>query len=344
MTSRYFKSSVMTSVATTPIVKILMTMSLLGSMAIHAQAQTQSQAQANYPNRPIKLMVPYATGGGSDILARTIGSKLQALWGQGVAIENRPGASGNIGTEVVVHAPNDGYTLLLQNSTMVGSAALNGKLNYDPEKDLTPIMLLGLTPMAVVASESSKIKNLKDLVAFSRANPDSLNYGSCGIGSPQHFVMELVKFEAGVRANHIVYKGCAPAVTDVIGGQVQIAVVSANIVSQYVKAGRLNSVGVSTAKRYNLMPQSPTFGEQGLKSIDDSVWYALMGPANLAPDIVKKLQTEVSKILSDPTVRENLSNAGVEAYDGNAFDLANLIKKDLIKYTKLAKSANIKPE
>ena len=156
--------------------------------------------------------------------------------------------------------------------------------------------------------------------------------------------MELVKFEAGVRANHIVYKGCAPAVTDVIGGQVQIAVVSANIVSQYVKAGRLNSVGVSTAKRYNLMPQSPTFGEQGLKSIDDSVWYALMGPANLAPDIVKKLQTEVSKILSDPTVRENLSNAGVEAYDGNAFDLANLIKKDLIKYTKLAKSANIKPE
>ncbi len=302
------------------------------------------QAQSNYPTRPIKMIVPYATGGGSDILARAIGAKLQVLWGQGIAIENRPGASGNIGTEAVVHAPSDGYTLVMQNSTMVGSAAISGKLNYDPEKDLTPIMVLGLTPMSIVASESSKIKNLKDLVAYSKANPNSLNYGSCGIGSPQHILMELVKFETGVKANHIVYKGCAPAVTDVVGGQVQLAVVSANLVSQYVKTGRLQSVGISTAKRYNLMPQSLTFAEQGLKSIDDSIWYALMGPANLPPEIVKKWQTEVTKILADPAVRENLSNAGVEAYDGNPYDLGNLIKTDLAKFGKLVKSANIKAE
>lgn len=301
-------------------------------------------AQSNYPNRAIKLIVPYATGGGSDVLARTIGAKLQTLWGQAVAIENRPGASGNIGTEAVVHAPNDGYTLLLQNSTMVGSLAVSGKLNYNPEKDLTPIMLLGLTPMSVVASESSKIKNLKDLVEYSKANPDSLNYGSCGIGSPQHIVMELVKFETGVKANHIVYKGCAPAVTDVVGGQIQLAIVSANLVAQYVKMGRLQSVGISTAKRYNLMPQSLTFSEQGIKSIDDSIWYALMGPAKLPSDIVKKLQTEVTKILADPTVRTGLSNAGVEAYDANPLDLANVIKNDINKYSKLVKSANIKAE
>ncbi len=314
---------------------------LLGVVCITSMS---AQAQSNYPNRPIKLLVPYATGGGSDILARAIGAKLQVLWGQGIAIENRPGASGNIGTETVVHSPNDGYTLVMQNSTMVGSAAVSGKLSYDPEKDLTPIMVLGLTPMSIVASESSKIKNLKDLIAFSKANPDVLNYGSCGIGSPQHILMEMVKFETGVKANHIVYKGCAPAVTDVVGGQTQLAVVSANLVSQYVKTGRLQSIGISTAKRYNLMPQSLTFSEQGLKSIDDSIWYALMGPANLPPEIVKKWQTEVTKILADPAVRENLSNAGVEAYDGNPYDLGNLIKKDLAKFGKLVKSANIKPE
>jgi tripartite-type tricarboxylate transporter receptor subunit TctC len=314
---------------------------LIGAVCIFSMS---AQAQSNYPSRPIKLIVPYATGGGSDILARAIGAKLQVLWGQGIAIENRAGASGNIGTEMVVNSPSDGYTLVMQNSTMVGSAAVSGKLSYDPEKDLTPIMLLGLTPMSIVASEASKIKNLKDLIAFSKANPDVLNYGSCGIGSPQHILMEMVKFETGVKANHIVYKGCAPAVTDVVGGQTQLAVVSANLVSQYVKTGRLQSIGISTAKRYNLMPQSLTFSEQGLKSIDDSIWYALMGPANLPPEIVKKWQTEVTKILADPAVRENLSNAGVEAYDGNPYDLGNLIKKDLAKFGKLVKSANIKPE
>jgi len=314
---------------------------LIGVVCI---SSINAQTQSNYPNRPIKLIVPYATGGGSDILARAIGAKLQVLWGQGIAIDNRAGASGNIGTEMVVNSPSDGYTLVMQNSTMVGSAAVSGKLSYDPEKDLTPIMLLGLTPMSIVASEASKIKNLKDLIAFSKANPDVLNYGSCGIGSPQHILMEMVKFETGVKANHIVYKGCAPAVTDVVGGQTQLAVVSANLVSQYVKTGRLQSIGISTAKRYNLMPQSLTFSEQGLKSIDDSIWYALMGPANLPPEIVKKWQTEVTKILADPAVRENLSNAGVEAYDGNPYDLGNLIKKDLAKFGKLVKSANIKPE
>lgn len=319
-------------------------LSLTGLIAAASLCSITVQAQNNYPTRPIKLIVPYATGGGSDILARAIGAKLQVLWGQGIAIENRPGASGNIGTEAVVHSPNDGYTLVMQNSTMVGSAAISGKLNYDPEKDLTPIMVLGLTPMSIVASESSKIKNLKDLIAYSKANPDSLNYGSCGIGSPQHILMELVKFETGVKANHIVYKGCAPAVTDVVGGQVQLAVVSANLVSQYVKTNRLQSIGISTAKRYNLMPQSLTFSEQGLKSIDDSIWYALMGPANLPPEIVKKWQTEVTKILADPAVRENLSNAGVEAYEGNPYDLGNLVKKDLVKFGRLVKSANIKAE
>jgi tripartite-type tricarboxylate transporter receptor subunit TctC len=297
-----------------------------------------------YPTRAVKIIVPYGTGGGSDILARQIGARLQALWGQGVAVDNRAGASGNIGTEAVVRSPADGYTLLLQNSTMVVNPAVNGKLNYDPEKDLTPIMLLGLTPIALAAHQSTNIKTIKDLVEYSKANPTALSYGSCGVGTPQHFVMELVKQKAGVNAVNVGYKGCAPALTDVVGGQVPLAILSANLVAPHIKTGKLYGVGVSTATRYQLMPQVHTFEEQGLKPLDFSIWYALMGPAKMPPDVVARIYADVQKVLTEPAVRENLSNAGVEPFAGTGSDLAKLIAADLARYAQLAKSANIKPE
>ena len=300
-------------------------------------------AQA-YPSRPVRIIVPYGTGGGSDTLARQIGARLQSIWGQGVAVDNRAGASGNIGTEAVVHAPADGYTLLLQNSTMVVNPAIAGKLNYDPEKDLTPIMLLGLTPIALVASQASNIKNLKELVDYSKANPAALNYGSCGVGTPQHFVMELVKQKSGVSATNVGYKGCAPALTDVLGGQVQLAILSANIAAPHIKTGKLNGIGVSTASRYSLMQQVPTFEELGLKPLDFSIWYALMAPAKTPPDVVAKIYADVQKVLAEPAVKENLSGAGVEPLVGNGADLAKLIKVDLARYAQLARSANIKAE
>lgn len=303
----------------------------------------QAQAQA-YPSRPVKLIVPYGTGGGSDTLARQIGARLQSMWGQGVAVDNRAGASGNIGTEAVVKSPADGYTLLLQNSTMVVNPAVSGKLNYDPEKDLTPIMLLGLTPIALVAHQGSNIKTLKELVDYSRANPTALNYGSCGVGTPQHFVMELVKQKSAVNATNVGYKGCAPALTDVLGGQVQLAILSANLVAPHIKSGKLYGIGVSTATRYSLMPQVPTFEEQGLKPLDFSIWYALMGPAKMPPEVVAKIYADVQKVLAEPVVKENLSGAGVEPLVGNGADLAKLIKADLVRYVQLAKSASIKAE
>ncbi|MDO9435239.1 tripartite tricarboxylate transporter substrate binding protein [Hydrogenophaga sp.] len=301
------------------------------------------QAQT-YPNKSVRIVVPYATGGGSDILARQIGAGLQTLWGQGVVVDNKAGASGNIGTSEVVRAPADGYTLLLQNSTMVTNLGVMGKLPYDPEKDLTPIMLLGVTPIALAAHPSANIGNVKDLVAAAKAKPDALSYGSCGIGTPQHFVMELVKQKTGVAAAHAGYKGCAPAVTDVVGGQIPMAIVSANLVAPYAKDGRLKVVGVSTGQRYSLLPDTPTFEEQGLKPFDFSIWYALMGPKDLPPAVVAKLAADVSKILSQPAVVSSLSNAGVELYKGTGDDLAKLIKADAKRYTDLAKSANIKAE
>ena len=323
--------------------KVHLLLSWLG-LAVASQFILPLAAADTYPSRPVRIIVPYGTGGGSDVLARQISARLQAIWGQGVAVSNQAGASGNIGTEAVVKSPADGYTLLLQNSTMVVNPAVNGKLNYDPEKDLTPIMLLGLTPIALVAHQSIQIKSLKELVDYSRVNPTALNYGSCGVGTPQHFVMELVKEKSGVKATNVGYKGCAPALTDVVGGQVQLAILSANLVAPHIKSGKLNGIGVSTATRYALMPQLPSFEEQGLKPLDFSIWYALMGPAKMPSEVVSRIYADVLKVLAEPAVKESLSTAGVEPLSGNAADLARLIKTDLVRYAQLAKSANIKPE
>jgi len=314
------------------------------ALACAAAFAAAPAAAQTYPTRAIRIVVPYGTGGGSDILARQIGAELQTRWKQGVVVENRAGASGNIGTEAVVHAPADGYTLLLQNSTMVVNLGVAGKLNYDPERDLTPIMLLGLTPIALAAHPSVPAQNVKELAAYSRANPTALSYGSCGVGTPQHFVMELLRQKAGIEATHVGYKGCAPGLTDVLGGQVPLAILSANLIAPHVKSGKLRALGVSTATRYKLMPEVPTFEEQGYKPLDFSIWYALMGPAKLPPEVVSRLHGEVSKILADPQVQSQLSNVGVEPYAGNGADLAKLIKADTLRYTQLAKSANIKAE
>jgi tripartite-type tricarboxylate transporter receptor subunit TctC len=297
-----------------------------------------------YPSRPIRIIVPYGAGGGSDVLARQIGAQLQEVWKQGVAVENRAGASGNIGTEAVVRSPADGYTLLLQNSTMVVNPAIAGKLNYDPEKDLTPIMLLGITPIALAVHPSLNVKTLKDLQELAKAKPNSLSYGSCGLGTPQHFVMELVKQRTNIDANHVSYKGCAPGLTDVLGGQIPLAMLSANLIAPHLKSGKLVALGMSTAKRYNLMPDTPSFEELGLKPLDFGNWYSLMGPAKMAPELVAKIRNEVSKILANADTQLKLSNAGVEVTMGDGNALAQLIKLDLARYAQLAKSANIKGE
>lgn len=308
-----------------------------------AMPLAQVHAQG-FPNKAVRIVVPYATGGGSDILARQLGTGLQSIWGQGVVIDNKAGASGNIGSQEVVRASADGYTLLLQNSTMVTNLGVNGKLPYDPDKDLTPIMLLGITPIALAAHPSAKVSNVKELIAVAKTKPESFNYGSCGIGSPQHFVMELLKQKTGTAAAHVGYKGCAPAVTDVLGGQTQLAIVSANLVAPYAKNGQLKVLGVSTAQRYALLPNTPTFEEQGLKPFDFSIWYALMGPAKMPPEVVAKITADVTRVLADVRVQENLSTAGVVPYRGTAEDLSKLIKSDSARYIQLAKSANVKAE
>ena len=312
------------------------------ALALALTACGASALAQSYPAKPVRIVVPYATGGGSDILARQIAAGLQTAWGQGVVVENRAGASGNIGTVEVVRAPADGYTLVLQNSTMVTNLGVSGKLPFDVESDLTPILLLGVTPIALAAHPDAKIADVKELVAA--AKDKSLSYGSCGSGTPQHFAMELLKQKTGMAAQHAGYKGCSPAVTDVLGNHVPLAIVSANLVAPHAKSGKLKVIGVTSAKRYSLLPDTPTFEEQGVKPFDFSIWYALMGPAKLPPAVVTKIAADVEKILADPAVQANLTSAGVELLKGSAQDLAKLIKDDATRYVELAKSASIKAE
>lgn len=313
----------------------------LATVAACAGVQAQG---GDYPSRAVRIVVPYGTGGGSDILARQIGASLQQMWKQPVAVENKAGASGNIGSREVVRAPADGYTLLLQNSTMVTNLGVSGKLPYDAEKDLTPILLLGVTPIGLAAHPSANIGDVKSLAAAAKTRAGGLSYGSCGIGTPQHFAMELLKLKAGIDAVHAGYKGCAPAVADVLGGQIPLAIVSANLLAPYAKSGRLKVVGVSSAQRYDAMPEVPTFEEQGLKPFDFSIWYALMGPANLPPAVVDKVAADVRQVMADPAVKANLSNAGVEPLVRDAAALGQLIREDSARYIELARTAQIRAE
>ena len=301
-------------------------------------------AAAQYPAKPVRIIVPYGTGGATDMVARQIGARLQEKWGQGVVIENRVGAAGTIGTELVVKAAPDGYTLVLQNSTMTLNPSILAKVPFDAEKDLTPIMLLGATPKMLVVHPDLGVHSMKELLALARANPGKLTYGSCGIGTPQHFAGELFKQMARVEIVHAPYKGCAPALADVLGGQVPLAMLTASMVVPHFKTGRLKGLAVSMRERYRLAPEVPTFEELGYKPFDVMVWYALMGPVGMSREIVNRIANDVNAVMNDAGLKARLSTGGIEEMRGSGADLAALIKHELIENQRLAKAAGIKAE
>lgn len=321
--------------------KDFLSLACFGVMALGISGQGVAQT---FPSRDVRIVVPYSAGGSSDVLARLVGAELQRVWGRPVSVENRPGASGNIGTMEALRAAPDGHTLLLQNDTMLTNLAVQGQLPYDHQRDLTSIMLLGVTPLVLVAHPLTGISDVSSLVAAAKATPGHLSYGSCGIGSPAHFVMELIKHKTGIDAVQVGYRGCSPAVVDVLGGQIPLAAVSANLVVSHVKAGRLVAVGVSSAKRYDALPDVPTFEEQGLQPFDLSTWKALMGPAKLSASLVHKIHKDVTAILDDPVFKAVLAQAGVDPLRGNSSDLDRVIRTDALRYRELALKANIRPQ
>ena len=303
-----------------------------------------SWAQSPYPNRPIRIVVPYTAGTGIDILARATGQKLSERLKVAVVVENRPGASGNIGTEAVVKAAPDGYTLLMTASTHVTNAALQASVPYDPAKSFTPIGPTAIGNLALVVHPSVPAKSVPELVALAKAQPGKLNYASPGSGTPHHLAMELFKLHFKVDLTHVPYKGTAGAVTDLLGGQVQVMFLPVHVALGQVQAGKLRMLAAGGAKRSPVTPDVPSLADEGVTDIDVDIWYAMLAPAGLPRDQVALLNAEMNAILSDPEVREGLRKQGLDPTPGTPEDLSRMIDTDLERWTKIVRAAQIKPD
>ena len=310
---------------------------LLGLVAASAGAQ-------DYPNKPIRLIVPYPPGGGTDIVARILTEPLTSALGQPIIIDNKGGAAGNVGTDIAAKAPADGYNVLFTLSSHTINPKLYPKLPFDVEKDFVPISLSAMIPQILVVHPSVPANNVRELIALAKAQPGKLNYASVGTGSPGHIAGELFKLKTGVDIVHVPYKGGGPAVTDTIGGQVQMLFVSMPAAWQHVKSGRLRAIAVTSAKRSVAAPDVPTIMESGVPDFVVDSWYGALAPAKTPAAAVARLQAAFAQAQQNPQVREKLLLQGAEAADVTPSEFDRIIRDELAKWDFVIRAANIKPE
>jgi len=297
----------------------------------------------DYPTRPVRIIVGFAAGGTTDILARLISQWLVERLGQPFIIENRPGAGTNIGTETVVRAPPDGYTLLLIPTASAVNASLYGKLNFDFIRDITPVAGLGREPIVMLVNPSVPAKTVPEFVAYARANPGKVIMASGGNGTPAHVAGELFKMTAGIDMLHVPYRGAAPALTDLLAGQVQTYFGPLVASVEHIKAGKLRALAVTTAMRSVALPDIPTVA-QYFPSYDASNWYGVGAPKNTPTEIVDRLNKEINAGLSDPKIKARLADLGATVIAGSPSDFRKLIEDETEKWAKVIKSAGIKAE
>jgi tripartite-type tricarboxylate transporter receptor subunit TctC len=297
-------------------------------------------AQKNYPTKPIRLIVPFAPGGGTDIVARALSKNLTAAFGQSVVVDNRAGGGGTIGAETTVRAVPDGYTLAMVSGSYGANAALF-KLPYDPINDITPISLIGETGFLVSLHPGVPAKTIPELIAMAKAKPNSLNYASTGTGGITHLATELFDIMAGTKMTHVPYKGTGPALTDVLGGQVQLIFGALPAMVPQHKAGRLRGIAVTTGKRVGTLPDVPTVGES-LKGYEAVLWYAAWGPKNLPKEVVTLWNTEIAKAMTTPELKERMAAEGLEPAGGPPSQLGDMLKREIPKWIKVVKEANVK--
>jgi tripartite-type tricarboxylate transporter receptor subunit TctC len=305
-----------------------------------AAAQIASGA---YPTHPVKLVVPFPPGGPLDVTGRAIAQKLTEAWGQSVVVDNRPGAGGNIGADLVAKSPADGYTILMGAlSTHAVNPSLYAKMPYDAVKDFAPITLVAITPNVLVVNPSLPVHSVQELIAYAKANPNKLSFGSGSNGSAGHLAGELFKVDTGTDIVHIPFKGGAPAMQALLAGETQLMFDNlANSMPQ-VKAGKLRALAVTTAVRSKLVPELPTMAEAGLPGFDISTWFGLFAPAGTPPDVVAKWNAEVTKILSSPEMRERLNAQGAEPAPTTPAQFAAFIASELPKYARIVKASGAK--
>jgi len=316
---------------------VVVAASILGGEAVFAQA--------SYPSRPVRVVVPFPAGGTTDILARAAAQKLSETWGQQAIVDNRPGAGGNIGSELVAKAPPDGYTLLMGT---VGTHAINSslypKMPYDHVKDFVPVILVAGVPNVLVVNPSLPVNSVQELIAYAKANPGKLNFASSGSGTSIHLSGELFKTMTGVQMTHIPYKGSAPALTDLIGGQVQLMFDNLPSSLAFIKAGKLRALAVTSATRSAALPDVPTIAESGVPGFEASSWFGLLAPAGTPRDIVTKVNADTAKWLASPDAKEKLAAQGAVAAGGSPEDFAKHIQAETAKWARVVKESGAKVE
>jgi tripartite-type tricarboxylate transporter receptor subunit TctC len=296
---------------------------------------------ADYPVKPIRMIVGFAPGGGTDTTARAIGNKLSERLGQQIIIDNRPGAAGNIATDLVAHANPDGYTILMGTiAALAINPSLYGKLPFDPQKDLTPIIQAVDSTNILSLHPSVPAHNVKELIALAKTKP--LNFGSSGVGGTGHLAGELFNTMAGVKMTHVPYKGGGPAMVDLIAGQVELVFATAASAVPHIKAGKIRGIAVTTAKRSALMPDLPTISEAGLPGFDANNWYGLMAPAKTPRPIINRLNAEVGKVLAMPEVKDFLFHQGLDPAAGTPEKFGAYIKAEQAKWAKVVKASGAK--
>lgn len=313
------------------------------ALALAMAAPAFAQA-TNYPDKPIKIIVPYPPGGFNDTLARTLGAKLQSAWGQTVVVDNKPGGATVIGLDAAAKSPADGYTLVILPFSFAVNPAIFAKLPYDSQKDFTPITLAATQANLLVVPASSPFNSMKDLLAQARAKPGGMSYASTGIGSSNHLSMEKFKQMAGVDITHVPYKGSAPAVTDLIGGQVQVMFDNVSNVLPHVKSGKLKALAVTTRARSPMTPELPTVAEAGVSGYEVGVWFGVAAPGGTPKAIVDKLNAEIVKILNMPDVKEKFAAQGVDSVGSTVEQFASHLQTQRTMWAKVVKDAGVTPE
>lgn len=302
-----------------------------------------AQAAQNYPVRPIRIIVAYTPAGTTDILARAVGQKMTETWGQSVIVDNRPGANGNIGTEITANATPDGYTIVMATAaTHSINNTLYPRLKWDAVKSFDPISLVARVPNILVVNNSLPVKSVAELIAYGKNNPGKLNHGSPGLGSTGHLSAELFKSATGLRMTHVPYKGSAPTLADLAAGQIQVVIDNMPPYLPQVQAGKIRALAVTTATRSAAAPNLPTIQEAGVKGYEAGSWFGLAAPKGVPADIIRKLSVETDRILKLPDVKERLVGLGAEPVGGKPEDFAAFIRSEQAKWRKVITQAGIK--
>ncbi|MES2482044.1 MAG: tripartite tricarboxylate transporter substrate binding protein [Pseudomonadota bacterium] len=316
--------------------RVFATAALLAFLPVAALAQA-------WPTKPIRLVVPFPAGGGTDIIARELTGRVAAQARWSFVVDNKPGSGGNIGVDAAAKAPADGYTLVLgQTSNLAINPTLYSKLPYDPVKDLTPIALIGSSPLLLVVASNSPYRTLADLVAAAKAQPSAINYASSGNGTVAHLATELFQKEAGIKLTHIPYKGASQGLNDVIGGSVQAYVSSVTTLIAHIKSGKLRPLAVTSLKRVDDLPQVPTVAESGYKGFEAVTWFGVLGPAKLSPEITAAASAEINKALRSDELRKKLGEQGLDITPATPEQFGKLVRDDISRWGKVVKDSGAK--